>query len=142
MNETGETSKASKFPHLLYTETRPRNGTGFSLDSLSFDKQGKQVSELSEKARQKLDGKQQVAMMAKLINSDQNAPADQAWQPDQVAGFKVGDMVRLPSIDCALEVVGLADPLLVLKSPSGRELRAGWQAVTKIRTRNEIEGAS
>jgi len=80
--------------------------------------------------------------MAKLMNSEQRAPAEQAWQPDTLAGFRIGDRVRLPSVDCTLQVVGLADPLLILESPSGHRLRAGWQAVTKVRSRAEIEGRS
>lgn len=53
------------------------------------------------------------------------------YQPDNVGGFKVGDAVRLPGIDATLEVVALADPMLTLKAPSGRELKAGWRAVQK-----------
>jgi len=62
------------------------------------------------------------------------------WQPDNLAGFKAGDQVRLPSIDCQLEVTALQPPsTLVLKAPSGRELRAGWAAVRRVRTKNEME---
>lgn len=63
------------------------------------------------------------------LNSEQNAPA---WQPSELGGIKVGDAVRLPSIDCTFEVIALADPMLVLKAPSGREIRAGWRAVTRL----------
>ena len=88
------------------------------------------------------DGRKQVERYAKLVNSEQKAPASATWQPDQLGGYRIGDLVRLPGIDCPLEVIGLADPLLVLKAPSGRELRAGWQAVTKIRTRADQERGS
>ena len=70
--------------------------------------------------------------MIDTLNAAQHAPA---WQPDELAGFRVGDHVNLPSIAVPLRVVGLADPVLILESPSGHTLRAGWQAVTRIRTR-------
>lgn len=54
------------------------------------------------------------------------------WQPHQIGGVKIGDAVRLPSIDCTFEVVAIADPLLILRAPSGREVKAGWQAVAKL----------
>ena len=73
----------------------------------------------------------QVEAMAKLAKP---------WQPDHLAGFKVGDFVKLPNIAAPLEVIELNPPsLLVLRAPSGHELKAGWRAVTKIRTRAEIE---
>ena len=59
---------------------------------------------------------------------------DRLANPETVAGFRIGDAVRLPSIACTLQVIGLDDPLLILRAPSGRELRAGWRAVTRIRT--------
>jgi len=50
----------------------------------------------------------------------------------ELAGYHVGDLVRLPSIDCPFEVIGFdGESLLVLRAPSGRELRAGWRAVTR-----------
>ena len=77
------------------------------------------------------DGKKQLTAMAKL--------AGKAWRPDQLAGFKVGDQVRLPNISTALEVIDLQPPaLLILRAPSGHELRAGWRVVQRIRTRAEI----
>jgi hypothetical protein len=54
------------------------------------------------------------------------------WQPDQLGGFRVGDRVRLPNIEAVFEVVAISDPLLTLRAPSGREVRAGWQAVTRV----------
>lgn len=73
--------------------------------------------------------------MIDRLSSDQNAPA---WQPDNLAGFRVGDGVTLPGIDCTFEVIALADPLLILRAPSGKEIKAGWQAVARVRTRDEI----
>ena len=82
----------------------------------------------------KPNGLQQAAAMAKLAGDE--------WRPDQLAGFRIGDQVRLPNLDCTLEVIGLNPPaLLILRAPSGHELKAGWRAVTKIRTRAEIEGS-
>ena len=76
--------------------------------------------------------------MNDILNSEQRAPA---WQPDQLGGIKIGDAVKLPSLECTFEVIGFQHPaLLILKSPSGRQLRAGWRAVSRIRTRREIEG--
>ena len=61
------------------------------------------------------------------------------FKPDHLAGFKIGDAVRLPNVECQFQVIGLQPPaLLVLRAPSGREVRAGWQAVAKVRTRAEI----
>ncbi len=75
--------------------------------------------------------------MTDILNSEQRAPA---WQPDQLAGFKVGDQVRLPSLAVPLKVIDLAPPaLLILESPSGHQLRAGWRACAKVRTRADME---
>ena len=50
-------------------------------------------------------------------------------------GITVGDAVRLPSIKCTFEVVAVPDEsTLLLRSPSGREARAGWRAVTRVKT--------
>ena len=68
--------------------------------------------------------------MNDTLNSEQKAPA---FEPDHLAGFKIGDAVRLPNIECTFEVVGFADPLVILRAPSGREVKAGWQSLTKIR---------
>ncbi len=75
----------------------------------------------------------------KPMNPDQRAPADQAWKPDHLAGFRIGDQVTLPNIAVPLRVIDLADPVLILESPSGHQLRAGWRACTRIRTRAEIQ---
>ncbi|NEZ03777.1 hypothetical protein G4Y73_06390 [Wenzhouxiangella sp. XN201] len=67
---------------------------------------------------------------------EQNAPADQAWQPDELAGFRVGDLVRLPSVAGALEVVGVNLPsTLVLRTPSGQTIKAGYKAVSRASLR-------
>ena len=76
-----------------------------------------------------LNGRQQADALAKLA---------EPWRPDQLGGIRVGDFVKLPNVDAPLLVIDLADPLLILQSPSGHQLRAGWQAVSKVRTRSEI----
>ena len=64
----------------------------------------------------------QVQAMAKL--------AGDQWRPSELAGFRVGDAVRLPNIECTLKVVGLNPPaLLTLEAPTGRRLQAGWRVV-------------
>lgn len=70
-----------------------------------------------------MNGRKQVEAYAKL------------WTPDDLNGIRVGDAVRLPGIDATLEVIALADPMLTLRAPSGKELRAGWQAVQKLPSR-------
>ena len=45
-----------------------------------------------------MNGKQQVQAMQKLMNTDQKAPNGQAWQPDALAGFRIGDNVRLKTV--------------------------------------------
>ena len=71
------------------------------------------------------NGREQVAMMAKLMNSE-----------EELGGIRIGDAVRLPSIDITFEVVGFSDDALVdLRAPSGRLLKAGWRALTRVRTR-------
>jgi hypothetical protein len=67
-----------------------------------------------------MNGREQVEQYSKL------------WQPDQIGGIRIGDAVRLPSIEATFEVIGIADPLLILRAPSGREVRAGWQAVRRV----------
>jgi hypothetical protein len=54
------------------------------------------------------------------------------WQPDTLGGIRVGDAVRLPNIEAVFEVVAINDPTLTLRAPSGREVRAGWRAVTRV----------
>ena len=86
-----------------------------------------------------MNGKEQVAMMVKLINSEQKAQADQAWQPNELAGYRIGDLVRLPNIKGALEVTGLKPPsLLILRTPTGTTVQAGWRAVERVRIKRRI----
>ena len=76
--------------------------------------------------------------MIDRLNSEQRAPA---FEPDNLAGFRIGDHVTLPNIAATFRVIGFQAPaLLILQAPSGREVRAGWQAVAKVRTRTEING--
>jgi len=50
----------------------------------------------------------------------------------ELAGYRVGDLVRLPCIDSPLVVVDLDPPsMLVLRSPSGTTLKARWRVVTR-----------
>ena len=67
------------------------------------------------------DGRQQVEAMRKLA---------QPWAPDQLAGFRIGDRVRLSTVNASLTVIDFQPPsLLVLESDRGHQLRAGWKAV-------------
>ena len=76
--------------------------------------------------------------MNDTLNSEQRAPA---FEPDHLAGFRIGDAVRLPNVECQFQVIGFQPPaLLILKAPSGRQVRAGWQAVTKVHTRRPKYG--
>ena len=76
-----------------------------------------------------MNGKDETQAMAKL--------AGDQWRPDNLAGFKVGDYVELPNINALLKVIDLADPLLILESPSGHQLRAGWRAVRRVQIRTD-----
>lgn len=75
-----------------------------------------------------MNGLEQVAAMSELAKEQ-----PKEWKPDQIGNIRLGDAVRLPSIGCIFEVIGLADPLLVLRAPSGREVKAGWRAVQRVR---------
>lgn len=75
------------------------------------------------------NGREQVESMARLSG----------YQPDTLAGLKVGDAVRLPNIETTFEVIAVSDPVLTLRAPSGREVKAGWRACAKVRTRADME---
>ena len=76
--------------------------------------------------------------MSKLLKSDQQAPNDK-WQLDNLAGYRIGDLVRLPSVKGALEVTGLKPPsLLILRTPTGTTVQAGWRAVERVRIKRRI----
>lgn len=72
--------------------------------------------------------------MIDRLNSEQKAPA---FEPDNLAGFRVGDMVKLPNIPAAMRIKRLADPLLILEGPGGREIKAGWRTVERVRVRRK-----
>lgn len=75
--------------------------------------------------------------MSDTLNSDQHAPA---WQPDELAGFRVGDLVRLPNVKGALSVVGLKPPsLLELRTPQGAIVKAGWRACERVRIKRRVK---
>ena len=83
-----------------------------------------------------MDGKEQVAIMAKLMNATEQT---ETWQPSELAGFRVGDLVRLPNIKGALEVTALKPPsLLILRTPTGATVQAGWKAVERVRMKRRI----
>lgn len=76
------------------------------------------------------NGKEQAEAYAELAKP---------WQPSEIGGIRIGDAVRLPSIDCVFEVVAINDPIVTLRAPSGKEVRAGWQAVQKLSTKEQTE---
>ncbi|MEE4303304.1 MAG: hypothetical protein V2J19_04055 [Wenzhouxiangella sp.] len=56
------------------------------------------------------------------------------YRPDQLAGFRVGDLVDLPTIG-RCQVLDLLPPsLLKLRAASGAELKAGIYAVRRVPT--------
>jgi len=70
-----------------------------------------------------------------LLNSEQQAPSSDTWQPDQLAGFKVGDLADLPTIG-RCEVLELLPPsLLRLRTSTGAVLKAGIFACRKVVSR-------
>ena len=69
------------------------------------------------------NGKTEVEAMRKLAGE---------WKPDNLAGFRIGDRVRLSTVSTPLTVIDLQPPaLLILQSERGHQLRAGWRAVTR-----------
>jgi hypothetical protein len=83
-----------------------------------------------------MNGREQVeqyAELAKPLNPDQRAPASTAFRPSELGGIKLGDAVRLPNIEATFEVIAISDPLLTLRAPSGREVKAGWRSVQRLR---------
>ena len=70
------------------------------------------------------NGKQQAEAMARLAGNE--------WRPDHLAGFRIGDRVRLSTVSSPLTVIDLQPPaLLILQSDRGHQLRAGWPAVER-----------
>ena len=62
-----------------------------------------------------------VAAMARLSD----------WQPDHLAGYRVGDFADLPKLG-RVEIVGLHAPaLLEVRTSTGARCRVGWRAVRK-----------
>ena len=73
------------------------------------------------------NGLQQAAAMAKLAGDE--------WQPDQLAGFRVGDLADAPTLG-RVEVVALHPPsLLEVRTATGARCKVGWRAVQRINTR-------
>jgi hypothetical protein len=55
------------------------------------------------------------------------------YVPDQLAGFRIGDLVDVPTIG-RCEVLDLLPPsLLRLRASSGAELKAGIYAVRRVK---------
>lgn len=75
-----------------------------------------------------MNGRDQTEAMRQLA---------EPWKPDQIGGIKIGDAVRLPSIDCVFKVIAINDPVVTLRAPSGREVRAGWRSVTRLPKRSK-----
>jgi hypothetical protein len=78
---------------------------------------------MTEEDSRMTDGRKQAEAYAKLAKP---------WRPSEIGGIKIGDAVRLPNLECTFEVVAISDPLVTLRAPSGREVRAGWRAVTRV----------
>lgn len=54
------------------------------------------------------------------------------YKPDELAGFKVGDLIDLPTIG-RCQILDLLPPsLLKLRAASGAELKAGIYACRKV----------
>ena len=69
--------------------------------------------------------------------SRQHRQDEQHFIPDQLAGFRIGDRVRLSKVSTPLTVIGLQPPsLLVLESDRGQQFRAGWKAVERDTSRH------
>ena len=48
-------------------------------------------------------------------------------------GIRIGDPVQLPGISCTFTVIAIPDQsTFALRSPAGREVRAGWRTVRRI----------
>lgn len=54
------------------------------------------------------------------------------YQPDELAGFRVGDLVDVPTLG-RCEVIGLIQPsLLKLRTSTGAEVKCGWRACQRV----------
>lgn len=74
-----------------------------------------------------------------MAENDSSEQTITAWQSDELAGFRIGDLVRLPSVSGALEVQGFKPPsLLILRAPSGVTVQAGWRIVQRVRIKRRI----
>lgn len=80
----------------------------------------------------KIDGKEQVRRYAALVNSEQKAPASAKWQPDELAGFRVGDSVHVPTLGRCLVIALLPPALLQVTTESGGIAKVGWKACSKV----------
>lgn len=56
----------------------------------------------------------------------------QLWEPDELAGFRVGDPADAPNLG-RVEVVALLPPsLLKVRTSSGAVCKVGWRACTHV----------
>lgn len=53
------------------------------------------------------------------------------WQPDELAGFRVGDVVTVGSLGRCTVVELLPPSLLVVRTSAGGAARVGWKACRK-----------
>ena len=71
-----------------------------------------------------MNGREQVKAYAQL------------WQPDELAGFKIGDLVDCPTLG-RCEVVELIPPsLLKVRTASGAEAKVGWRVANRVNQGN------
>lgn len=54
-----------------------------------------------------------------------------AWQPDELAGFQVGDAVMVGNLGRCVVVELLPPSLLLVKTAAGGQAKVGWRACNK-----------
>lgn len=63
---------------------------------------------------------------------EQVAQYRQLWQPEELAGFRIGEMVDCPNLG-RVEVVELLPPsLLKVRTQTGATCKVGWKAARKV----------
>lgn len=59
------------------------------------------------------------------------------WKPDQLAGFRVGDLCDAPTLG-RCRVTALQPPSLIeVQTADGGRCRVGWRVLTKIHTKEK-----
>ena len=57
---------------------------------------------------------------------------NQHWQPDELAGWRVGDLADLPTLG-RVQIAGLKPPSeLLVCTRSGATVRVGWRALSRV----------